>query len=139
MRNDRFGSNLRESSLHLTIQSSEIIKRSLSSDYDISLSCDISEVPSINCTVVFTRKDQDIGKIGSIKFQKDRPTANARINISTSCFAELRNLLTSNPPRPASLYLQTSKYTENSNGDINLKNSGKDLTIFDVSWRYPVL
>ena len=36
--------------LHLTVQSVELVRGSLSSACKISVSCDISEIPSVNCT-----------------------------------------------------------------------------------------
>ncbi len=129
----------REFSLHLTIQSSDIIKRSISELSQLSISCDISEVPSVHCKLVISKKNQDIGAIGTIKFEKSRPIASASLNLSDLCFDELRNLLCFSPPRPASLFLKTSQYNETSNGDLHMKNSGEVLEIFDITWRYPIL
>ena len=129
----------REFSLHLTIQSSDIIKTSLSTFSQLSISCDISEVPSVHCKLIISKKNQDIGAIGTIKFEKSRPIATANLNLSEINFDELRNLLCLSPPRPASLFLRTSKYNETSNGDLHIKNSGEVLDIFDISWRYPIL
>ena len=129
----------REFSLHLTVQSSDIIKTSVSALSQLSISCDISEVPSVHCKLIISKKNQDIGAIGTIKFEKSRPIATANLNLSEISFAELRNLLCLSPPRPASLFLKTSKYNETSNGDLHIKNSGEELEIFDISWRYPIL
>ena len=57
-------------SLHLTVQSVELVRGSLSSACQISVSCDISEIPSVNCTLLFNKKKQDIGIIGSLKFDE---------------------------------------------------------------------
>ena len=60
----------KEFSLHLTVLSSDMIKSSIKHKSKISVSCDISEVPKVNCTLIFRIQEQDIGPIGSIKFQK---------------------------------------------------------------------
>lgn len=135
------GSSLaKEFSLHLTLLSSDIIKSSIKNTSQISVSCDISEVPKVNCTIIFNRKDQDLGPLGSIKFAKNRPIASAMINLSEVSFDELRELLClSTLPRPASLFLKTSKYLEGASGEATMRNSGLALEIYDLSWRFPVL
>jgi len=130
----------REFSLHLTLLSSDIIKSSAREASKISISCDISEVPKVNCTIIFTRQNQDLGPIGSIKFSKNRPIASAFVNLSEESFDELKDLLClSVSPRPASFFLSTSKYLEGNNGEAKMRNSGLSLEIYDLSWRYPVL
>ena len=130
----------REFSLHLTLLSSDIIKSSAREASKISISCDISEVPKVNCTIIFTRQNQDLGPIGSIKFSKNRPIASAFVNLSEDSFDELKDLLClSVSPRPASFFLSTSKYLEGNNGEAKMRNSGLSLEIYDLSWRYPVL
>ena len=59
-----------EFSLHLTIQSSDIIKTSLAAQSQLSISCDISEVPSVHCKLIISKKNQDLGSIGIIKFER---------------------------------------------------------------------
>lgn len=139
MHNSDKNVSIREYSLHLTIQSSDIIKTSVNSLSQLSISCDISEVPSVHCKLIISKKNQDIGAIGTIKFEKSRPIASASLNLSEACFDELRGLLSFSPARPASLFLKTSQYSETSNGDLYMKNSGQVLEIFDISWRYPIL
>ena len=130
----------REFSLHLTLLSSDIIKSSAREASKISISCDISEVPKVNCTIIFSRQNQDLGPIGSIKFSKNRPIASAFVNLSEESFDELKDLLClSISPRPASFFLSTSKYLEGNNGEAKMRNSGLSLEIYDLSWRYPVL
>ena len=46
--------------LQLTVLSGEILKRQLETDHEISLSCNISELPNYHCNVVFKSKQQDI-------------------------------------------------------------------------------
>ena len=130
----------REFSLHLTLLSSDIIKSGVKEASKISISCDISEIPKVNCTIIFSRQNQDLGPIGSIKFSKNRPVASAFVNLSEDNFDELKNLLClSMSPRPASFFLTTSKYLEGNNGEATLRNSGLTLEIYNLSWRYPIL
>ena len=130
----------REFSLHLTLLSSDIIKSGVREASKISISCDISEIPKVNCTIIFSRQNQDLGPIGSIKFSKNRPVASAFVNLSEDNFDELRNLLClSMSPRPASFFLTTSKYLEGNNGEATMRNSGLTLEIYNLSWRYPIL
>ena len=120
--------------------SSDIIKSSAREASKISISCDISEVPKVNCTIIFSRQNQDLGPIGSIEFSKNRPIASAFVNLSEESFDELKDLLClSVSPRPASFFLSTSKYLEGTNGEAKMRNSGLSLEIYDLSWRYPVL
>ena len=140
MRDVEHGNPTREFSLHLTLLSSDIIKSSAREASKISISCDISEVPKVNCTIIFSRQNQDLGPIGSIKFSKNRPIASAFVNLSEESFDELKDLLClSVSPRPASFFLSTSKYLEGNNGETKMRNSGLSLEIYDLSWRYPVL
>ena len=140
MRDVEHGNPTREFSLHLTLLSSDIIKSGAKEASKISISCDISEVPKVNCTIIFSRQNQDLGPIGSIKFSKHRPIASAFVNFPEDSFDELKNLLClSVSPRPASFFLSTSKYSEGNNGEAKMRNSGLSLEIYDLSWRYPVL
>ena len=140
MRDVEHGNPIREFSLHLTLLSSDVIKSSAREASKISISCDISEVPKVNCTIIFSRQNQDLGPIGSIKFSKNRPIASAFVNLSEESFDELKDLLClSISPRPASFFLSTSKYLEGNNGEAKMRNSGLSLEIYDLSWRYPVL
>ena len=140
MRDVEHGNPTREFSLHLTLLSSDIIKSGTKEASKISISCDISEVPKVNCTIIFSRQNQDLGPIGSIKFSKRRPIASAFVNLPDDSFDELKNLLClSVSPRPASFFLSTSKYSEGNNGEAKMRNSGLSLEIYDLSWRYPIL
>ena len=140
MRDVEHGNPTREFSLHLTLLSSDIIKSGAREASKISISCDISEVPKVNCTIIFSRQNQDLGPIGSIKFSKTRPIAPAFVNLSEDSFDELKDLLClSVSPRPASFFLSTSKYLEGNNGEAKMRNSGLSLEIYDLSWRYPIL
>ena len=140
MRDVEHGNPTREFSLHLTLLSSDLIKSGAKEASKISISCDISEVPKVNCTIIFSRQNHDLGPIGSIKFSTHRPIASAFVNLPDDSFDELKNLLClSVSPRPASFFLSTSKYSEGNNGEAKMRNSGLSLEIYDLSWRYPVL
>ena len=139
MRDDISTQSKQEYSLHLTVQSGELIRSGMKSQPQISLACDISAMPGVNCTLIFSVFEQDLGPIGSISFDKDRPTAYAEIKVSSVIFAELRDLLKTSPPRPALIFLITSRFENNMYGDISIENTGKSLTIFDLKWRYPIL
>lgn len=139
MHNVKSNAASREFSLHLTIQSSDIIKTSIGEPSQLSISCDISEVPSVHCKLIISQKQQDLGAIGTIKFEKTRPIASANLNLPAICFDELKSLLLYSPPRPASLFLKTSQYQENNSGYLPIKNSGQALEIYNLSWRYPIL
>ena len=81
MHNSDKNVSIREYSLHLTIQSSDIIKTSVNSLSQLSISCDISEVPSVHCKLIISKKNQDIGAIGTIKFEKSRPICVCKLKI----------------------------------------------------------
>ena len=82
----------KEFSLHLTLLSSDMIKSSIKNTSKISVSCDISEVPKVNCTIIFRMQEQDIGPIGFIKFQITIPIASATINLSELSLVYFKDL-----------------------------------------------
>ena len=84
--------------LQLTVLSAEILKRQLDKGHDISLSCNISELPNYHCNVVFRLKQQDIGPIGFLKFDDKRPLVSAVINLDEKNFSEFFDLLKCIPP-----------------------------------------
>lgn len=127
------------SQLQLTVLSAEIIKRQLDKKINISISCNISELPNYHCNLMFKRKKQDIGPIGLLKFDDKRPLANAIINLGEENFLELLNLLKSIPPRNASIFLYTDSYDEEYLLNRSKISSGLSIDIRDVSWRYPLI
>ena len=74
----------------LLFQSSDIIKTSVSSLSQLSISCDISEVPSVHCKLIISKKNQDIGAIGTIKFEKSRPIASASFKFVGSMLRRIK-------------------------------------------------
>lgn len=139
MRNKTRADNQYDYSIQLTILSGEIIKTGLNEPSRLSVSCDISAMPGVNFTIIISARNQDIGSIGSIYFENNRPNATANINFPEECFVEFKNLLATLPPRPPSLFLKTSKYIENMDGEISFDNSGSELEVYDISWRYPLV
>jgi len=133
------GSVHRRNQLQLTVLSGEILKRQLDTDHEISLSCNISELPNYHCNVVFKSKQQDIGPIGFLKFEDKRPLVSAVINLGEKDFSDFFDLLKSIPPRHASLFLYTDSYDEEYLLNRSFEQPGISVDIRDVSWRYPLI
>ena len=125
--------------LQLTVLSGEMLKRQLGTDHEISLSCNISELPNYHCNVVFKSKQQDIGPIGFLKFEDKRPLVSAVINLGTKDFSDFFDLLKSIPPRHASLFLYTDNYNEEYLLNRSFDQPGISVDVRDVSWRYPLI
>jgi hypothetical protein len=125
--------------LQLTVLSGEMLKRQLGTDHEISLSCNISELPNYHCNVVFKSKQQDIGPIGFLKFEDKRPLVSAVINLGKKDFSDFFDLLKSIPPRHASLFLYTDNYNEEYLLNRSFDQPGISVDVRDVSWRYPLI
>lgn len=125
--------------LQLTVLSGEMLKRKLGTDHEISLSCNISELPNYHCNVVFKSKLQDIGPIGFLKFEDKRPLVSAVINLGKKDFSDFFDLLKSIPPRHASLFLYTDNYNEEYLLNRSFDQPGISVDVRDVSWRYPLI
>ena len=125
--------------LQLTVLSGEMLKRQLGTDHEISLSCNISELPNYHCNVVFKSKQQDLGPIGFLKFEDKRPLVSAVINLGKKDFSDFFDLLKSIPPRHASLFLYTDNYNEEYLLNRSFDQPGISVDVRDVSWRYPLI
>ena len=125
--------------LQLTVLSGEMLKRQLGTKHEISLSCNISELPNYHCNVVFKSKQQDIGPIGFLKFEDKRPLVSAVINLGKKDFSDFFDLLKSIPPRHASLFLYTDNYNEEYLLNRSFDQPGISVDVRDVSWRYPLI
>jgi hypothetical protein len=125
--------------LQLTVLSGEMLKRQLGTGHEISLSCNISELPNYHCNVVFKSKQQDIGPIGFLKFEDKRPLVSAVINLGKKDFSDFFDLLKSIPPRHASLFLYTDNYNEEYLLNRSFDQPGISVDVRDVSWRYPLI
>ncbi len=98
--------------MQLTILSAEILKSKIGAKLDISVSCNISELPNYHCNLIFTEKNQDLGPIGFLKFDSKRPLASAVISLKKDDFQDISQLLKTSPPRSASIFLYTETYNE---------------------------
>ena len=96
--------------MQLTILSAEILKSKIGAKLDISVSCNISELPNYHCNLIFTEKNQDLGPIGFLKFDGKRPLASAVISLKEGDFQDSSQLLKTSPPRSASIFLYTEIY-----------------------------
>ena len=73
--------------MQLTILSAEMLKSQMGAKLDISISCNISELPNYHCNLILTQKDQDLGPIGFLKFNGKRPLASAVICLKRRRFS----------------------------------------------------
>ena len=133
------GSDHLRNQLQLTVLSAEILKRRLNTEHDISLSCNISELPNYHCNVVFQMRSQDIGPIGFLKFDEKRPLVSATINLCKKDFFDFFDLLKCIPPRNASIFLYTDSYNEEYLVSRSFTLPGLSVDIRDISWRYPLV
>ena len=124
--------------MQLTILSAEVLKSQIGAKLDISISCNISELPNYHCNLILTKKNQDLGPIGFLRFDSKRPLASAVISLKEDDFEDISALLKTSPPRSASIFLYTESYED---AIISRSMSGEASTvdIKDLSWRYPLI
>ena len=125
--------------MQLTILSAEILKSQLGAKLDISISCNISELPNYHCNLIFTQRNQEIGPIGFLKFDSKRPLASAVISIKEDDFDDISDLLKTSPPRSASIFLYTEIYNEDAIISRSMSGETSTVDINDLSWRYPLI
>ena len=125
--------------MQLTILSAEILKSQIGAKLDISISCNISELPNYHCNLIFTKKNQDLGPIGFLKFDSKRPLASAVINLKEDDFSDIFRLLKTSPPRSASIFLYTEIYNEDAIISRSMSGEASTVDINDLSWRYPLI
>ena len=125
--------------MQLTILSAEILKSKIGAKLDISVSCNISELPNYHCNLNFTEKNQDIGPIGVLKFDSKRPLASAVISLKEDDFKDISQLLKTSPPRSASIFLYTEIYNEDAIIRRSMSGEASTVDIYDLSWRYPLI
>ena len=125
--------------MQLTILSAEAIKTKLGANTDLSVSCNISELPNYYCNLILTRKHQDIGPIGFLKFDGKRPLANAIISLPDKDFEEIFDLIKVPPPRSATIFLYTQNYNEDKIISHSMSGIESTVEINNLSWRYPVI
>ena len=125
--------------LQLTVTSAEIVLTSLKNDTEITLSCEISSLPTYNCNMVFRKSDLNDTMIGQMCFRSARPLVTAEMLVSYENFEKLEKICSGGEPaRPISLYLKVAKKTEIKNGEIIIGNEDFTVDIFDISWRRPL-
>ena len=125
--------------MQLTILSAEILKSQLGAKLDISISCNISELPNYHCNLILTQKNQDLGPIGFLKFDSKRPLASAVISLKEVDFQDISKLLKTSPPRSASIFLYTESYNEDAIISRSMSGEASTVDINDLSWRYPLI
>ena len=125
--------------MQLTILSAEILKSQIGAKLDISVSCNISELPNYHCNLIFTQKNQDLGPIGFLKFDNKRPLASAIISLKEDDFEDISKLLNTTPPRSASIFLYTETYNEDAIISRSMSGEASTVDINDLSWRYPLI
>jgi len=125
--------------LQLTVTSAEIVLTSLKNDTEITLSCEISSLPTYNCNMVFRKSDSNDPMIGQMCFRSVRPLVTAEISVNYKNFEKLEKICSGGEPvRPISLYLKIAKRREIKNGEIIIGNEDFTVDIFDISWRRPL-
>ena len=125
--------------MQLTILSAEILKSQLGAKLDISISCNISELPNYHCNLIFTQRNQELGPIGFLKFDSKRPLASAVISLKEDDFDDISKLLKTSPPRSASIFLYTEIYNEDAIISRSMSGETSTVDINDLSWRYPLI
>ena len=125
--------------MQLTILSAEAAKPQLGVKVNLAVSCNISELPNYHCNLVFTRKHQDLGPIGFLKFESKRPLASGLIGLKDNDFDEIFELVKNSPPRNASIFLYTKNYIENEIIHNSMSGLESNVDINDLSWRYPII
>ena len=125
--------------MQLTILSAEILKSQIGAKLDISISCNISELPNYHCNLILTQKNQDLGPIGFLKFDSKRPLASAVISLKEEDFQDISKLLQTSPPRSASIFLYTESYNEDAIISRSMSGEASTVDIYDLSWRYPLI
>lgn len=125
--------------MQLTILSAEMLKSQMGAKLDISISCNISELPNYHCNLILTQKNQDLGPIGFLKFNSKRPLASAVICLKEGDFEDISELLKNSPPRSASIFLYTENYNEDAIISRSMSGEASTVDINDLSWRYPLI
>jgi len=125
--------------LQLTVTSAEIVLTSLKNDTEITLSCEISSLPTYNCNMVFRKSDSNDPLIGQMCFRSVRPLVTAEMAVNHRNFEKLEKICSGGEPvRPISLYLKVAKRREIKNGEIIIGNEDFTVDVFDISWRRPL-
>ena len=125
--------------LQLTLNSADFQFLGVAASEAISLSCQISSLPSYNCNVILNSVAFVDGVIGEITFKSDKPIASAELNLETASFEKLKVLMRNPPARPASIFLKVVKSANISSGEVLLPKQNFALQVCDIALRYPIL
>jgi len=125
--------------LQLTLNSADVQFLGVAASEAISLSCQISSLPSYNCNVIINSVELISGAIGEIAFKVDKPIASAELDLENSSFENLKFLMKSPPARPASIFLKVIKSPYISSGEILLSKQNFSLQVCDIAMRYPII
>ena len=79
--------------LQLTLNSADVQFLGVAASEAISLSCQISSLPSYNCNVIINSVELISGTIGEIAFKVDKPIASAELDLENSSFENLKFLI----------------------------------------------
>lgn len=125
--------------LQLTLNSADIQFLGVAVSEAISLSCQISSLPSYNCQVILNPVDYVSDTIGEIGFKINKPIATAELDLEATAFERLKLLMRSPPARPASIFLKVVKSSNISSGEVVLSRQNFILQVCDIALRYPIL
>ena len=125
--------------LQLTLNSAEIQFLGVAVSEVISLSCQISSLPSYNCSVILNSVVSVDANIGEISFKSDKPIASAELNLEGASFEKLKALMQNPPARPASIFLKVVKSSNISSGEVLMPRQNFAFQVCDIAIRYPIL
>ena len=125
--------------LQLTLNSADVQFLGVAASEALSLSCQISSLPSYNCNVIINSVELISGTIGEIAFKVDKPIASAELDLENSSFENLKFLMKSPPARPASIFLKVIKSPNISSGEILMSKQNFSLQVCDIAMRYPII
>ena len=125
--------------LQLTLNSAEIQFLGVAVSEVISLSCQISSLPSYNCSVILNSVVSVDANIGEISFKSDKPIASAELNLEDASFEKLKVLMQNPPARPASIFLKVVKSSNISSGEVLMPMQNFAFQVCDIAIRYPIL
>ena len=125
--------------LQLTLTSADVQFVGVAVSEAISLSCQISSLPSYNCNVVINPVKSVDWTIGKINIKADKPIASAELTLETAPFEKLKLLMQNPPARPASIFLKVVKSANISSGEVLLSKQNFALQVCDIALRYPIL
>ena len=125
--------------IQLTLNSADIQFSGVALSEVISLSCQISSLPSYNCNLIVNSVEFVSDTIGEIGFKIDKPIATAELNLAAASFEKLKLLMKRPPARPASIFLKVINCANVSSGEVLLSKQNFSIQVCDIALRYPIL